>query len=59
MVQPKKKKKEVRGSDTAVFPEKGTATAFHPLFGEHVLGVGQQYQDIQLCVDMRKEVTCD
>lgn len=48
MVQPKKKK-EVRGSDTAVFPEKGTATAFHPLFGEHVLGVGQQYQDIQLC----------
>ena len=45
----KKKKKEVRGSDTAVFPEKATAAAFHPLFGEHVLGVGQQYQDIQLC----------
>ena len=50
MEQPKKKKKkEVRGSDTAVFPEKATAAAFHPLFGEHVLGVGQQYQDIQLC----------
>ena len=45
----KKKKKEVRGSDTAVFPEKATAAAFHPLFGEHVLGVGRQYQDIQLC----------
>ena len=49
MEQPKKKKKEVRGSDTAVFPEKATAAAFHPLFGEHVLGVGRQYQDIQLC----------